>query len=162
MVCWLQTFAFTLKHGHLETRKHIAQPTQSLDISKPQTCLVFSSFHYIFTAPSFVWENPMNPTEEARFWNHPANSANRRKCCPISTRAISPVCKGASPSAKRYGCGSKPNGYTFWEDYHLLKGFLGSWGVRGFDPLPYPESLFSIQYSYYVFFQESQFSSFFQ
>ena len=25
---------------------------------------------------------------------------------------------------------------TFWEDYHLLKGFLGSWGVRGFDPLP--------------------------
>ena len=26
---------------------------------------------------------------------------------------------------------------TFWEDYHLLKGFLGSSGVRGFDPLPY-------------------------
>ena len=26
---------------------------------------------------------------------------------------------------------------TFWEDYHLLKGFLGSWGVRGFDPLPH-------------------------
>ena len=26
---------------------------------------------------------------------------------------------------------------TFWEDHHLLKGFLGSWGVRGFEPLPF-------------------------
>ena len=26
---------------------------------------------------------------------------------------------------------------TFWEDYHLLKGLSGSWGVQRFDPLPF-------------------------